>query len=151
MKKLILIAIAFISLQAVAQDKKRGDRGERGDREMMKNLSAEEIATIGSKKMTLALDLNAKQQTQVKTVLLEEATSRKEKMAARKEANKNDDAKKPTKEERVKMMNAKLDEQIAMKQKMKSILTAEQFEKWTKMQAKRKHKSKGKKGRKGNK
>ena len=42
-------------------------------------------------------------------------------------------------------LNAKLDTKIAMKQKMKSILTAEQYEKWTKMKTLSQHKSKGKK------
>ncbi|MEM5566004.1 hypothetical protein WNY78_12855 [Psychroserpens sp. AS72] len=147
-KKIILIAIAFVTLQAVAQDKRKG--GERGERKMMKNLSAEEIATLGSKKMTLELDLSTAQQAQVKTVLLAQATERKENMAEREKAKKDDDAKKPTKEEVLKMRNAKLDSQIAMKQKMKSILTAEQYEKWTKMQGKRMHKSKNKKERKAN-
>ncbi|WP_040281310.1 hypothetical protein [Psychroserpens damuponensis] len=148
-KKIILIAIAFVSLQAVAQEKRKG--GERGDRDMMKNLSAEEIATLGTKKMTLALDLSSTQQTQVETVLLEQAKERKAKMAEREKAKNDDDAKKPTKEDRLKMRNAQLDSQIAMKQKMKSILTAEQYEKWTETQGKRKNKFKGKKGRKNNK
>lgn len=140
MKKIILIAIAFVTLQAVAQDKRKG--GERSERGMMKGLSAEEIATLGSKKMTLTLDLSTAQQAQVKAVLLEQATERKEKMAEREKTKNDDDAKKPTKEERVKRMNAKLDKDIAMQQKMKSILTADQYEKWSKMQAKHQHKSK---------
>ena len=94
MKKLILIAIAFISLQAVAQERKRGEKS--GKKEMMKDLSADEIATLGSKKMTLALDLSTKQQAQVKEVLLEQAIARKQKMAERSTMNKSDDSKKPT-------------------------------------------------------
>nr|WP_321248263.1 hypothetical protein [uncultured Psychroserpens sp.] len=145
MKKLILIAIAFISLNAVAQDKKRehSKKDAKEKRELAKDLSADEIATLGSKKMTLALDLSDKQQAQVKEILLEQATSRKQKMAEREKSKNDANAKKPTKEERIKMMNSKLDNQIAMKQKMKTILTPEQYEKWENMQ--------GKRGQKGNK
>ncbi|MDG5489947.1 hypothetical protein [Psychroserpens sp. SPM9] len=147
MKKIILIALAFVTLQGVAQDKKRGDRD--GKRDMAKDMSAEDIATLGSKKLTLALDLSEKQQAQVKEVLLEQATARKEKMEERQKEKEKEDAKKPSKEERVKMMNARLDDQIAMKKKMKSILTAEQFEKWETMQAKRHSNSKGKHKKRG--
>nr|WP_321229904.1 hypothetical protein [uncultured Psychroserpens sp.] len=145
MKKIILIAIAFVTLQAVAQDRKKG--GEKNERQMMKNLSADEIATLESKKMTLELDLSTAQQAQVKAVLLEQATTRKQKMAER-EKMRNDDNKRLTKEERLEMTNAKLDSQIAMKKEMKSILTAEQYEKWTKMEASRNQKGKSKIGRK---
>ncbi|SDR65832.1 hypothetical protein SAMN04515667_0058 [Formosa sp. Hel1_31_208] len=130
MKKLILVAMAFITLQAVAQDKpqemQRASKKE--GRQMMKDMSPEELATISTKKMTLALDLNDKQQAQVKTLFLEQATNRPKKRGAKKEL---------TKEERVKMMNDRLDEQIAMKQKMKSILTNEQYVKYEKMQERR--------------
>lgn len=146
MKKLILIAMAFVTLQAVAQDKRKG--GEKSERKMMKDLSAEEIATLGSKKMTLELDLSTAQQAQVKAVLLEQATTRKQKMAEREKMRNGDDNKRLTKEERLEMTNAKLDSQIAMKKEMKSILTAEQYEKWTKMEANRNQKGKGKIGRK---
>lgn len=146
MKKLILIAMAFVTLQAVAQDKRKG--GEKSERKMMKDLSAEEIATLGSKKMTLALDLSTAQQAQVKAVLLEQATTRKQKMAEREKTKNDNDAKKPSKEERLKMTNAKLDSQIAMKKEMKSILTAEQYETWTKMESNRNHKAKRKSGNK---
>ena len=145
MKKLILIAIAFISLNAVAQDNKKEHtkKDSKEKRELAKDLSAEEIATIGSKKMTLALDLSEKQQDQVKEVLLEQAITRKQNMEKRREKSKKEDAKKLSKEDRLTLINAKLDNQIAMKQKMKSILTAEQYEKWESIQ--------GRRGKKGNK
>jgi len=140
MKKLILIALAFVSLQAVAQGKEKMHRKERG--EQMKNMSAEDMATITTKKLTLALDLTTKQQAQVKEIMLEEATARQEKMAEREKMKNDENAKKPSKEERVKMMNARLDSQIAMKQKMKTILDADQYEKWEGMQGKRGEKGK---------
>ncbi|WP_460219854.1 hypothetical protein [Psychroserpens sp. MEBiC05023] len=140
MKKLILIAVAFISLQAVAQDKHKGDR--RSKAEHMKNMSAEDQATIITKKMTLALDLNEKQQSQVKEVMLEEANFRKQKM---KEKELMRDAKKTkssvkienVKEIDPKAINNRLDRKIEVKKKMKSILSEEQYNKWEKMQVRR--------------
>lgn len=149
MKKIILIAIAFISLQAIAQDKRHRDskEGRKGSIEMMKDLSAEDIATLKSKKMTLALDLSEKQQAQVKDILFKQATIRKQKMQEHEKMKTSDQAQKPSKEERVKMMNERLDDQIKMKKQMKSILSTEQYEKWEKMQSKRHMKNKGQKKR----
>ena len=65
MKKILIIALALVSLQAIAQEKKgKQNKGERGQ-EMM-NLSAEDIATNQTKKMTLFLDLNKSQQEKFK-------------------------------------------------------------------------------------
>lgn len=128
MKKLIFITIAFISVQAFAQDRERGGKKDRAD--MIENLSAEEIAALATKKMTLGLDLSEAQQTKVQTILLEEATFRKEKMKARQALKADVEALKPSKEERLNMQNEKLDREIEMKQQMKSILSDEQYVKW---------------------
>lgn len=140
MKKLVLIAIALVTINATAQEHRKelrdrehqmeNERGERGDRkEMFKDFTAEEIATLQTKKMTLHLDLTSVQQTKIQALNLEQVKLRKEKMEAREKMMETQDAK-PSKEDRLKMMNEKLDHQIAAKQKLKSILTAEQFEKW---------------------
>ena len=47
---------------------------------------------------------------------------------------------KPSKEEHYKMMNERLDKQIAMKNKMKNILNEDQFVKWEQMQQDMKNK-----------
>ena len=78
--------------------------------------------------------------------MLEEATARKEKMAECEKMKNDESAKKPSKEERVKMMNAKLDSQIAMKQKMKTILDADQYEKWENMKREQGKQDKQRKG-----
>lgn len=44
---------------------------------------------------------------------------------------------KPSKEERLKMANERLDHQIEQKKKMKAILNAEQYERFEKMREKR--------------
>lgn len=142
MKKLILIAIAFIGLQATAQQQKRQgpNKGERSEK--MMNLSAEETATLQTKKMTLALDLNESQQKEIQKINLENAEARKAHMAERKAKKEAGTAEKPSKEERLKMMNAMLDHKIEMKAKMKKVLNEEQYSKWEKAQAKKGDKKK---------
>lgn len=136
MKKIVLIALALVTLQATAQKRDNdGPRKDRGDRfEQFQKLSAEDIATLQTKKMTLELDLNTSQQKSIQKLNLENAKAMKAKMEARKAAKENGDAEKPSQEDRVKMMNERLDEQIALKAKMKDILNAEQYEKWEKSQ-----------------
>ena len=149
MKKLVLIAIAFIGLQAIAQqERKQGaNRSERSEK--MMNLSAEEMATLQTKKMTLHLDLNESQQTKIQKINLENATQRKAIMEERLAKKESGELKKPTDEERLKMMNAKLDHKIAMKAKMKDILDDNQYAKWEKAQARNGKKKRA--GMKGNK
>jgi hypothetical protein len=135
MKKIIVIAIAFIGLQAIAQgQKKQGQRNHENRQEMMMNLSAEEMTTLQTKKMTLFLDLNESQISKIKAINLENATNRKAMMADRKAKKESGTAQKPTQEERYAMANAKLDHQIAMKAKMKDILNKEQYARWEKAQ-----------------
>lgn len=130
MKKLCIIAIAFITLQATAQDQKPVLTKSKVER-MNSDMSPEDIAQIQTKKMTLELDLNESQQKQVNALLLEEAKGRAEKKAAYSKMKDNAEAKAAiTKEDRVKMMNERLDNQIAMKAKMKTILNADQYAKW---------------------
>ncbi|WP_456437910.1 Spy/CpxP family protein refolding chaperone [Psychroserpens sp.] len=123
MKKLMMIAIALLTLNATAQDKNNR-------KEFAKDLSAEEIATLKTKKMTLHLDLNESQQAKVKSLALEEAKQRENQRAMREENKKKETSQKPTKEKRLAMVNERLDRQIEMKKKMKSILNDEQYKKW---------------------
>ena len=140
MKKLILLAIALITLQVTAQEKKREHQRRGPDFEMRSDLTPEELATLQTKKMALHLDLTEAQQNKILALNIEQAKLRKAKMDERQKKMKNQKDEKPSKEERLKMMNGKLDHQIEMKKKMKAILNAEQFEKWEKMQGKRRHK-----------
>ena len=151
MKKVLLIALAFIAIQATAQERKQdGPQKERKNKsEQLHNLSADDIATLKTKKMTLHLDLNASQQKEIQKLNLENATAMKAKMEAHKVAKESGTAQKPSQEERVKMMNAKLDHQIAMKAKMKTILNAEQYGKWEKVEMRKGSKNKGSRKHKG--
>src|SRR6056297_2043872 len=139
MKKLALFAILLSGVILTAQ------RSE-GKRQGMRDLSPDQIATLQTKKMTLALDLDQKQQTEVQSIILTNATERKNKMDERK--SKKEDGNRPSKEERYAMQNERLDHMIAQKASMKKILTEAQFEKWEKMQLRR---QKGKRERKGRK
>lgn len=150
MKKIILIALALVTIQVSAQDKgpenRKGNKMEKGQR--MSDFTPEEMAQLQTKKMTLDLDLTEAQQKKIEKINLENAKERKEKMEARQAKKKDGTGEKPSKEERLAMMNERLDKQMEIKQKMKQILNAEQFEKWEKNHAQKKRgphkKSKGK-------
>lgn len=127
MKKLVLVILVMAAISVTAQD--HNMKGKRGD---MKDLSPEQVATLQTKKMTLALDLNESQQSKIKSILTEDAKTRKSKMEAYK-ANMKDGKKVMTADEKYAMQNERLDHQIARKKEMKSILTPEQFKKYEKM------------------
>ncbi|MFK7781027.1 hypothetical protein [Psychroserpens sp.] len=120
MKKLMMIAIAFLTLSVTAQDKKN-------KKDFLKDLSAEEIATLKTKKMTLELDLTESQQLKIKSLILEEANHRKQQKAKFEEKKKDE---RPSKEERFTKANERLDRKIELKKQMKSILNDEQYKKW---------------------
>lgn len=149
MKKLILIALAFVAIQATAQEQKRDHK--RG--QAMAQLSADEMATLQTKKMTLRLDLNESQQREIQKMNIENAKARKAHMEARKAKKASGTTEKPSKEDRLAKMNKMLDHKIEAKAKMKKILNAEQYAKWEAAQSKmaQKHKRKGKgQSQKGN-
>ena len=142
MKKLIFVFVVLITMNTQAQDGKREFKEGKNEekRAFLKDLTPEEIATLKTKRMTLHLDLTDAQQRQVKKINLENSKLRKSKREGCKDIDS-----KPTKEERLKMMNERLDQQIATKKKVKSILNEGQYEKWEKSM---KHRTK-KKGERG--
>jgi hypothetical protein len=133
MKKLIIAALLVVGITAFAQDRK--EMGNRPDRKPeMEKLSPEQRTQLMVKKMTLELDLNAKQQEQVKQIIAEK-TAKWEAMKAEHRANK-EDKKRPTADEQFTRRNKMLDEQIAMQNNMKNILSPEQFERWRNLKEK---------------
>jgi hypothetical protein len=144
MKKIVIILIALVTLQVTAQEKKK-ELHKEGQRERMESLTPEEIASLQTKKMTLNLDLTEEQQTKIQALHLDEAKMRKAKMEERKAMKESEETKAFTKEDKVKMMNERLDHQIATKQKMKSILNTEQYTKWEASMDKMEHRRDGKK------
>ncbi len=125
MKNLILTMALLLSLTAIAQPGKRDHERQRAAHDM----TAEQLATLKTKKMALALELTSKQQEEVLKINLEEAEFRKAKMTERKEKGEHE---KLSTNEKFEMQNAILDRKIAQQEKLKEILTDEQFELWKK-------------------
>lgn len=121
MKKIIAMALLVISFTSFAQEKNRGEN----------RLSPEQQTELQIKKMTLDLDLNASQQSQIKPILLENNRQKEERFKKVQTSRKNNT--RLSQDERFKIKDEMLDSQIALKSKMKSILSAEQFAKWEKM------------------
>ena len=140
MKKLLVIVLALFTLNGVAQDKRKrsSDRQERMG--LRKDMTPKDIADLKSKKITLQLDLSDAQQKKVHQLILNQVETNQNQRKTHK-ADKGEKRERPSKEERLKMQNYKLDQMIALKREMKSILTAEQYAKFEKMKPKReKHK-----------
>ncbi|OIQ21071.1 MAG: hypothetical protein BM557_04765 [Flavobacterium sp. MedPE-SWcel] len=121
MKTWILALIMMMGFTATAQ------HGERHH----EKLKPEQRVELQVKKMTLKLDLDEKQQKEIK-MLLTEKSKKHEKLRKQHKANK-EAGKKLTADERFAMKSKRLDEQIVMKKEMKKILTPKQFEKFEKM------------------
>jgi hypothetical protein len=150
MKNIVLIAIAFLTLNVTAQrpdgEHRKHDRKERRDK--FKDFTAEEIATLHTKKMTLDLDLSEAQQNKIYKLNFETAKDRKAKMQAREAQKKEGKKQELSKDERYKLANERLDKQIAHKKALKDILSKEQFEKWEHTKKNRAKKKKAMKRRK---
>jgi len=126
MKYLFSLLLVGISLITFAQNK---------ENRMMKNMqdfTPEQNAILQTKKMALALDLNTTQQNQILAINKKQAVERKTKMDARKALKEN--ATKPRADERFKMMNEKLDAQLAHQKEVKKILNDSQYIEWKKTQ-----------------
>ena len=127
MKNGLLILILIMSVIGIAQNPKHEKkRAQKELHQGMTDWTPQQIADLKTKKMTLHLDLDKTQQSEIKKVILSQATARKE---LRKTNKKN---KTPSIDEQVERKLQLLDEKIELKTKMKAILNAEQFEKWEK-------------------
>ena len=140
MRKLVVLFAVMVGVIATAQ--RPGH--EKGERENMKDLTLEQMATLQTKRMTLALDLTDSQQKQIQSINVEHAAHRMEKMNEMKERRESGERKNLSAEERYSMQLAMLDRQIAEKEQMKQILNKDQYAKWEKLKL-REGKRKGKK------
>jgi len=141
MKKVIVLLVLFVGFSAVAQP---GNRQKL--RESYAQMTPEQHAILQTKKMTLALDLTSAQQEKVQQWNLDNAKYRKENRDARKAKRADADGKKPTTEEIFTAQSNALDHRIAQKEKLKNILSQEQFAKFEKMQFAKKRKAQKRKG-----
>lgn len=144
MKKLLVVAVLLVSLTNFAQV--QNNEANRAQRE---KLSPEQRNQLMLKKMTLDLGLNESQQKEMSKIIAEQSAKREAAMAQRK-ANKEKGVK-PTAEERFARENKMLDEQIAMQDKMKKILTPDQFKKWEQSKAERQQKMQERREKRGDK
>jgi hypothetical protein len=119
----ILVLAFTVTFTANAQQQK--------DKQNRPQFTIEQQTELSVKRMTLALDLNEKQQNQLKPLLKVQATQRKAAMEKMKKAR--EAKQRPSDDELFAMKNQQLDNQIAMKSKMKEILTKEQFDQFEKM------------------
>lgn len=142
MKKLLVIALALFTLNGLAQEKRKGSSDRKEKMSLRKDMTPSDIADLKSKKLTLKLDLTDAQQKKVHQLILKQAETNQSLRKAHKDDN-GEKRERPSKEELVKMQNHKLDQMIALKREMKTILTAEQYVKFEKMDPK-KRKQKGK-------
>ena len=139
---ILLMTVFHIQAQEGQQDRRDERKSPRG--QMMQDMSAEELATLKTKRMTLDLNLSESQKKDIYDINLKAAQEKKAKFAER-EARKNDENReKPSKDEIYQNMNDRLDQQIAHKQSMRQILDDDQFKRWEKQgkrqaSAKRRH------------
>lgn len=131
MKKLIAVALLFVGMTSFAQEK-ISKENRKAQRTEMEKLTPEQRDQLHLKELTLELDLTASQQKEMAKIIAEQSIKReamKTEMKTKKES-----AKKLTADERFVMKNKMLDEKIAIKERVKKILTSEQVEKWEKIQ-----------------
>lgn len=129
MKKLIVVAILAMSISGIAQEKKKRVHAEQPQ------YTAEQKNELQVKKLTLELDLSAKQQKEISEVVAKQSAKR-EAMKAQMKA-KRLESKKRNADENFALKSQMLDQRIAYKSEMTKILTPQQKEKWEKMSEKR--------------
>jgi hypothetical protein len=120
MKKVILIIALVVGLSSFAQ----GRKGEGKEKK-----SPEEQVEMIMKKMTSELTLTEKQQGELRPILMEQAKTREAKMLEFK--GQKEKGTKPTDEQIAQMKKNRIDEELAMKTKLKKILTEEQYTQWS--------------------
>lgn len=125
MKKLIVVALLSLTISGMAQDKKKSMNAERPE------FTAQQQNELQVKKLTLELDLTAKQQKEISEIVSKQQVKREAMRTEMK--NKRAENKKLTSDEKFVLKRNMLDEKIAQKEQMKKILTPEQLEKWEKM------------------
>ncbi len=120
MKKVIVLMVLVVGLTTFAQ----GKRGEGREK-----LTPEQQVEVVLKRMNSELTLTEKQQGEIKPLLLEQAKKREAKMLEFK--GQKEKGTKPTDEQIAQMKKNRIDEELAMKTKLKKILTEEQYTQWS--------------------
>lgn len=141
MKKVLVTTVILIGMMGFSQRGQHFDSDQRG----MKDMTPEQVATLKTKRMTLALDLSSAQQKEIQKLNFENAREREALMLERRAKKEKAEESKPSADERFDFQNERLDRMIAHKGKMKEILSEEQFQKWERLNHHRKgHRKEGK-------
>lgn len=123
MKKLIIASLLLIGFSSFAQDQNQPEKKpNNGQKEKM---SPEQRSQAQLDKMTTELNLDAKQQEQIKPIIAEQ-TAKIEAMRAERMAG---NSKELTSEEREALKQKRMEEKAIMDNKLKAILSPEQFQK----------------------
>ncbi len=136
MKKVLIALVLLVGMTSLAQEKKA-----RSERAQIEHMTSEQRNELHLKKMTLDLDLTATQQKEMSIIIAEQGTKKEARMIERKE---NNDVirKQLTADEKFAEKSRMLEEQILMKERMKLVLSADQFKKWEDMKDQRNHRMK---------
>ena len=127
MKKLSLLLVLLLTISAFSQKKHH----------QKPDFTVEQKTELMIKKMTLALDLNKKQISQITPLVVSKVKERD----AKKSEHKGQSGK-MSNDEVFNKMSQRLDKMIALSAQMKKILDDDQYAKWKKMSAKHMHKKK---------
>lgn len=125
MKKLIIAALLVIGFSSFAQDQNQSEK--RSNKNQRERLSPEQRSQAQLDKMTTELNLDAKQQEQIKPILAEQ-TAKREAMRTERMAS-NEIRKDLSSGEREALRQKRAEEKTAMDNKLKAILSPEQLKK----------------------
>jgi len=123
MRKVVLALALMIGLNGFSQR-----RPQHHEMRGLEKMTVEQVATLHTKKMTLALELNETQQEQIFKINVAQAEFRKAKMDQRPDKDKGQ----LSGDALFELQNERLDHQLAYQQQLKEILTIEQYEQWKK-------------------
>ncbi|WP_431244307.1 hypothetical protein ACQ9BO_08155 [Flavobacterium sp. P21] len=137
MKKLFIATMLFVGVASFAQD-----MDQKSGRDQRERMTPEQRNEKQLQKLTSELTLDANQQAQVKQ-LLADRSAKAEKLRETRQANK-DSGTKLTATEREAFKKEMIAERDANDAKMKSILNADQYTKWKKIQEENKDKAREK-------
>ena len=138
MKKLIIVVLFLVGFSTYAQEENvPKNRKDRYSKEM-KSLEQKNEARLN--KLTVELSLDANQQAQIKPIIAEQSVKR-EAMRAQQKANKENNVV-PSDADKKAIRKTRMEDKEATDNKIKAILTPDQFVKYQAMQEEEKAKTK---------
>lgn len=124
-KKVIIAALLVIGFSSFAQDQNQSEK--RSNKNQRERLSPEQRSQAQLDKMTTELNLDAKQQEQIRPIIAEQ-TAKREAMRTERMAS-NEKQKDLSSGEREALRQKRAEEKTAMDNKLKAILSPEQLKK----------------------